>query len=103
MINILNQPIERPDFTARTYNVLYMYEIDTVGDLAAKRERDLRKLRNCGRKTINEIRCFLKDRGLDLMDPDPRPESIMELRAKVAFLEARNRELQAELDRLREW
>ena len=103
MINILDQPIERSEFTARTYNVLYMYEIETVRALAAMREKDLRKLRNCGRKTINEIRCFLKDRGLDLTDPNPRPETVMELRDKVALLEAKILELQAELGRLREW
>jgi DNA-directed RNA polymerase subunit alpha len=102
-MDILNQPIERSDLTARAYNVLHWYEIKTVGELAARQERELRKMRNCGRRTINELRCFLRDRGLDLVEPDPPPESIKELRAEMAVLKAKNQELRAELDRLREW
>lgn len=103
MMDVLNQPIERLDLTSRAYNVLHWYEIKTIGELAARQERELRKMRNCGPKTIRELRCFLKDRGLDLMEPDPPPQSIKEMRAKISALEAKNRELQAELDRLREW
>ena len=82
-----------PDFSelsARARNILYFYGIDTVEQLAAKEERELRKFRNCGRTVINELRAFLQKRGLDLVNNTPPDISVSELKAQIAELREAN-------------
>jgi DNA-directed RNA polymerase alpha subunit len=53
------------NLSARALNILAAAEIRTVEQLIAYEPRELRKFRNCGRKTINELRSFLAAYQLD--------------------------------------
>ncbi len=61
-----NMPIEELDLLYRTREVLQEANIKTVGELCLLREVDLLKWRNCGRKTIANIKERLKDLNLSL-------------------------------------
>lgn len=54
------------EFTVRTDNVLNSIGILTVYDLVQKTERDLMKVPNMGKKSLNEIKDVLKSKGLHL-------------------------------------
>ncbi|NMB18903.1 MAG: DNA-directed RNA polymerase subunit alpha [Erysipelothrix sp.] len=56
--------IEDLDFSVRTYNCLKRAGVNTVGDLVAKSESDMMKIRNLGKKSLEEI--VLKLDGMDL-------------------------------------
>ncbi len=58
--------IEDLDFSVRTYNCLKRANINTVGDLVAKTESDMMKIRNLGRKSLEEIILKLQDMDLTL-------------------------------------
>ena len=65
----LDEELANIDMSVRTYNVLANTQIKTVGDLASYTFHDLMKVKNCGKKTINELERILQARGLSL-----RPE-----------------------------
>ena len=58
--------IDELEFTVRTTNILNQMEVKTVGELAQLTERQLRGVRNMGRKSLNEIQKKLEDMGLKL-------------------------------------
>lgn len=62
--------IEDLDFSVRTYNCLKRAGINTVGDLVAKAESDMMKIRNLGRKSLEEIIIKLEDMGLSLTNDE---------------------------------
>lgn len=54
------------EFIVRTDNALKSIGIITVYDLVQKTERDLMKVPNLGKKSLNEIKDVLKSKGLHL-------------------------------------
>ena len=52
--------------STRAYNCLRTGKVISIGHLVQKQERDLLKIRNMGRKTLNEIKTVLGLMGLEL-------------------------------------
>jgi DNA-directed RNA polymerase subunit alpha len=67
---LLSTPIEDLDFTVRTYNCLKRANINEVADLVAKSERDMMKVRNLGKKSLEEVILKLEDLNLSLAEAD---------------------------------
>ncbi len=65
-IQVLNTTIEDLDLSVRSYNCLKRASIHTVGDLCNKSEEDMLKVRNLGRKSLEEVVKKLEDLGLSL-------------------------------------
>ncbi len=64
--SINDNAIEDMDFSVRTYNCLKRAGINTIGDLVAKTEEDMMKVRNLGKKSLEEVLQKLEDMGLEL-------------------------------------
>ena len=58
--------IDQIEITCRAWNILAAAGIRTIGKLTEKSATDLRRLKNCGRKTLTEIECVLEELGLTL-------------------------------------
>jgi DNA-directed RNA polymerase subunit alpha len=58
--------IEEMDLSVRSYNCLKRAGIHTVEDLTKKSEDDMLKVRNLGRKSLDEVIAKLHSYGLDL-------------------------------------
>ena len=52
---ILEMPIEDLELSVRSYNCLKRAGISTVQDLANKTEADMMKVRNLGKKSLDEV------------------------------------------------
>jgi DNA-directed RNA polymerase alpha subunit len=52
-------PIEDLGFSVRAYNVLKNMKVSNLGDIIKMSELDLIMQRNCGEKTISEIKVLL--------------------------------------------
>lgn len=63
---ILEMTIEELDFSVRSYNCLKRAGINTVKDLITKSEDDMMKVRNLGKKSLDEVKAKLKDLKLQL-------------------------------------
>ena len=63
---ILEMPIEDLELSVRSFNCLKRSGISTVGDLANKTETDMMKVKNLGKKSLEEVIAKLHDLGLDL-------------------------------------
>ena len=63
---ILEMSIEDMDLSVRSYNCLKRANIQTVGDLTRKTEEDMLKVRNLGRKSLDEVIARLESFGLGL-------------------------------------
>ena len=62
--NRLNEtPIEELDLSVRAFNCLKANDITTVGQLLTKKEEELLGLRNFGRKSLDEIKEKLVEKG----------------------------------------
>ncbi len=61
-------PIEELDLSVRTYNALKRAQITKVGQVVEMSDDDLMAVRNFGRKSLDELRQRLTDRGF--MSPD---------------------------------
>ena len=59
-------PIDDMDFSVRTNNCLRRAGINTLEDLLKKTEEDMMKIRNLGRKSLEEIKRKLADMSLSL-------------------------------------
>ena len=62
--------IEDLDFSVRTYNCLKRAGINTVGDLITRTEADMMKVRNLGKKSLEEVILKLAEMELALADND---------------------------------
>lgn len=62
--------IEELDLSVRSYNCLKRAGINTVQELADKSEEDMMKVRNLGRKSLEEVKVKLTDLGLGLRNED---------------------------------
>jgi DNA-directed RNA polymerase subunit alpha len=65
---VLSMTIEELDFSVRSFNCLKRAGINTVEDLIAKTEDDMMKVRNLGRKSLEEVINKLESLGLALRD-----------------------------------
>ena len=61
---ILNTTIEDLDLSVRSFNCLKRAGISVVGDLVARTEEDMMKVRNLGRKSLEEVKKKLEEYGL---------------------------------------
>ena len=53
---VLEMTIEDLDLSVRSFNCLKRANINTVADLAEKTEDDMMKVRNLGRKSLEEVK-----------------------------------------------
>ena len=63
---VLDRTIEELDLSGRSYNCLKRAGINTVFDLTEKTEPEMMKVRNLGRKSLEEVKVKLADLGLGL-------------------------------------
>ena len=63
---VLEMTIEDLDLSVRSYNCLKRAGIHTVEDLTKRSEDDMLKVRNLGRKSLEEVIKKLEDLGLGL-------------------------------------
>ncbi|HEM6405086.1 TPA: DNA-directed RNA polymerase subunit alpha [Streptococcus suis] len=63
---MLDRTIEELDLSVRSYNCLKRAGINTVFDLTEKTEPEMMKVRNLGRKSLEEVKVKLADLGLGL-------------------------------------
>ncbi len=61
---VLEMPIEELELSVRSYNCLKRAGIATVEDLANKSQEDMMKVRNLGKKSLDEVTNKLIDLGL---------------------------------------
>jgi DNA-directed RNA polymerase subunit alpha len=66
----LETPIEELDFSVRSYNCLKRAGIHTVAELADKTEAEMMKVRNLGRKSLEEVKLKLAAQGLSLRESE---------------------------------
>ncbi|MBQ2679097.1 MAG: DNA-directed RNA polymerase subunit alpha [Firmicutes bacterium] len=67
---VLEMSIEDMDLSVRSYNCLKRAGIDTVEDLANKTEEEMMKVRNLGRKSLEEVLNKMAELGLSLKPGD---------------------------------
>ncbi len=67
---ILEMTIEEMDLSVRSYNCLKRANIHTVEDLTKKTEDDMLKVRNLGKKSLDEVIFKLDSYGLKLKDKE---------------------------------
>ncbi|MDE6181856.1 MAG: DNA-directed RNA polymerase subunit alpha [Eubacteriales bacterium] len=67
---VLELSIEELDLSVRSYNCLKRAGINTVEDLANKTEDDMMKVRNLGRKSLEEVLGKMAELGLALSPSD---------------------------------
>lgn len=69
-IKILEMTIEEMDLSVRSYNCLKRANIHTVEDLTKKTEDDMLKVRNLGKKSLDEVIAKLISLGLNLKEKE---------------------------------
>lgn len=67
---VLEMSIEELDLSVRSYNCLKRAGINTVEDLACKTEEEMMKVRNLGKKSLEEVLNKLAEFGLALRPSD---------------------------------
>jgi len=65
---ILDTTIEELELSVRSSNCLKRAGINTVGELINKSEEDLMKVRNLGKKSLEEIKGKLEELNLSLKE-----------------------------------
>ena len=63
---ILNTSVDELELSVRSSNCLKTANIHTIGELTKKTEDDITKTRNFGKKSLEEIKAKLEERGLSL-------------------------------------
>ena len=66
----LETSIDDLDFSVRAYNCLKRAGVNTLGDLTAKSEIEMMKIRNLGKKSLKEVIEKVKDMGLKFREDD---------------------------------
>ena len=69
--NMLDMPIEELDLPMRAYNSLKRNNIVKVGQLLQLKDEDLLRMRNFGRKSLDEMKERLRMRGFLLPETEP--------------------------------
>ena len=70
IVKVLETTIEELDLSVRSYNCLKRAGINTVQDLTARSENDMMKVRNLGRKSLEEVIAKLASMGLALANDE---------------------------------
>ena len=63
---VLEMSIDELELSVRSYNCLKRAGINTVEELCSKTAEDMMKVRNLGRKSLEEVLAKLKELGLEL-------------------------------------
>ena len=69
---ILEMTIEELDLSVRSFNCLKRANINTVEDLISKTDEDMMKVRNLGRKSLEEVQNKLSMMGLSLASDESK-------------------------------
>lgn len=67
---VLEMTIEELDLSVRSYNCLKRAGINTVQELTERSMEDMMKVRNLGKKSLEEVEKKLRDLGLSLKESD---------------------------------
>ena len=67
---VLEMTIEELDLSVRSYNCLKRASINTVEELTQKTEEDMMKVRNLGKKSLEEVQKKMAELGLNLKKSD---------------------------------
>ncbi len=67
---VLEMTVEELDLSVRSYNCLKRASINTVEELIQKTEEDMMKVRNLGKKSLEEVQNKLAELGLSLKKSD---------------------------------
>ena len=67
---VLEMSIDELELSVRSYNCLKRAGINTVEELTNKTSEDMMKVRNLGRKSLEEVLAKLKELGLQLNPSD---------------------------------
>ena len=67
---VLEMTIEELDLSVRSFNCLKRANINTVEDLISKTQDEMMKVRNLGRKSLEEVMNKLAMMGLSLADDE---------------------------------
>lgn len=67
---VMEMTIEELDLSVRSYNCLKRAGVNTVEDLAAKTEEDMMRVRNLGKKSLEEVLNKMESLGLNLRKED---------------------------------
>lgn len=94
---VMNMGIDELELSVRSYNCLKRAGINTIGDLRQRSFDDLTRVRNMGRKSLNEILLKLNELGVSLRESEvaeeytelnhpgrKRCEQLREMRIRVA-------------------
>ena len=68
--SVLGMTIEELDLSVRSFNCLKRAGINTVEDLLNKSEEDMMKVRNLGRKSLEEVVWKMASLGFNLRKDD---------------------------------
>jgi len=68
--HVMDMPIEELDLSVRSYNCLKRAGINTVAELCSRTEEEMMKVRNLGRKSLEEVIEKLIGLGLSLREED---------------------------------
>ena len=66
----LEMTIEELELSVRSFNCLKRAAINTVEELTQKSEEDMMKVRNLGKKSLDEVKAKLEELGLGLKPSD---------------------------------
>src|ERR1700720_1928142 len=66
MSELLYRPVEGLPISVRAFNGLQNADIKYIGELVQRTEQDMLKIKNFGRKSLNEIKEVLTDMGVSL-------------------------------------
>ena len=67
---VLEMTIEELELSVRSFNCLKRAGISTVEDLTNKTENEMMKVRNLGKKSLEEVTAKLRSLGLDFAKED---------------------------------
>ncbi len=67
---VMVMTVEELDFSVRSYNCLKRANINSVEELIEKSEEDMMKVRNLGKKSLEEVKNKLRELGLSLRKSD---------------------------------
>jgi len=67
---MLETPIEDLEFSVRSYNCLKRAGIHTVADILSRTEHDMMKVRNLGKKSLDEVVAKVHSLGLSFKQPE---------------------------------
>ncbi|MCB1045740.1 MAG: DNA-directed RNA polymerase subunit alpha [Calditrichaeota bacterium] len=62
---LLQKPVEELELTVRAANCIKEAQIRSIGELVGRKESDMLKFKNFGKKSLNELVAVLKSKGLE--------------------------------------